>query len=343
MGVIITGIGGAVPARAVSNAEIAKALDTTPDWISTRTGIQSRRHADAGVTTSVLAAEAARNAIASGGSSRPIDMLLLATTTPDRTCPATAPKVASRLGLGPVSACDVAAVCSGFIYALQLAVGAISARSASRILVIGAETYSTILDPNDRGTFPIFGDGAGAMIVEAGEGSDVLDVTTGSDGRFEDLITVRGGGSESRLNHSMIGREDHYFRMEGRTVFAKAVETMVTSLSDILSRNHLSVEALDFVVGHQANARILTALGEQLGIGPEKVVVSLDKYGNTSAASIPLALADAGGTSQFRSGSRIALTAFGGGVSWGSALIRWPKLAEAPAISQVTAVATHCA
>lgn len=343
MGVIITGIGGAVPANAVSNVAIAQGLDTTPDWISTRTGIQSRRHSDFGVTTSVLAVEAARNAIASSRSTRPIDMLLLATTTPDRTCPATAPKVAARLGLGPVSACDVAAVCSGFIYALQLAVGAISSRSASRVLVIGAETYSTLLDPNDRGTFPIFGDGAGAMIVEAGEGADVLDVTTGSDGRFEDLITVRGGGSEARLNHAMAGRDDPYFRMEGRTVFAKAVETMVGSLSDILKRNDVPVEAVDFVVGHQANARILTALGEQLGVEPEKVIVSLDRYGNTSAASIPLALADAAGRSQFRSGCRIALTAFGGGVSWGSALIRWPDLAETPVISQVNAVTAQCA
>lgn len=339
MGVIITGIGGAVPAKIVSNDDIAQVLDTTSEWISTRTGIQSRRHAEAGVTTSVLAVEAARNAIASSGSRLPIDMVLLATTTPDRACPATAPKVAARLGLGPVSACDVAAVCSGFIYALQLAVGAISARSASRVLVIGAETYSTILDPEDRATFPIFGDGAGAMIVESGEGADVLDVTTGSDGRFEDLITIRGGGSEARLHQAMLGRDDPYFRMEGRTVFAKAVDAMHSSLSDILRRNHLDVARLDFLVGHQANARILATLGEQLGIDPKKVVISLDRYGNTSAASIPLALADAASKSRFTSGSRIALTAFGGGISWGSALICWPDFPVTPAISEVNAVA----
>ncbi len=333
MGVIISGIGGAVPANEISNEAISERVDTTPDWIFARTGIRTRYHAGSGATTSGLAAEAARNAIISSGTDRNIDLVLLATTTPDRLCPATAPKVAYQLGLGSISAVDISAVCSGFIYALQLAVGALSAGMASRVLVIGAEIFSTILDPADRTTLPIFGDGAGALIVEIGDDQHVLDVSTGSDGGFEDLITISGRGVEAHFNAAMSGHDDPFFRMEGRTVFQMAVETMARSVSAILEKNCLDIDNLDLVVGHQANARILTTLGEQLGLSAEKIVISLDKFGNTSAASIPLALADAAGIGRVKPGNRIALTAFGGGLTWGSALIIWPHLAASPSIT----------
>lgn len=333
MGVIISGLGGAVPANQISNETISKRVDTTPDWIFTRTGIRTRYHAGSSATTSGLAAEAAKNAIISSGSDQHIDLLLLATTTPDRLCPATAPKVAYQLGLGPISAVDISAVCSGFIYALQLAVGALSAGMANRVLVIGADIFSSILDPTDRTTLPIFGDGAGALIIENGNDEHVLDVSTGSNGGFEDLITIRGRGVEAHFNATMSGHDDPFFRMEGKIVFQMAVETMARSVSTILEKNRLNIADLDFVVGHQANARILTTLGEHLGLSTEKVIISVEKFGNTSAASIPLALADAANGGRFKPGNRIALTAFGGGLTWGSALIVWPLLAAPPSIT----------
>lgn len=336
MCIMISGIGGAVPENSLSNEAISASINTSPEWIRTRTGIQSRFHAGTGATTSALAAEAARNAIASSGTGDGIDMLLLATTTPDRLCPATAPKVAHLLGLGPISAVDVSAVCSGFIYALQLAAGVLAAGTAKRVLVIGAEIFSAILDPEDRTTFPIFGDGAGAMILEAGDVDHLIDVVTGSDGEFEALITRRGLGVEAHFDPAMDGREDAFFRMEGRTVFHKAVETMAHSLSALLRKNHVDIADLDFLVAHQANARILSTLGEELGLSPEKILISLDKFGNTSAASIPLGLADAAEGARLKPGDTIALTAFGGGLTWGSALLTWPNLPISRPVSRLT-------
>ncbi len=335
MSVIISGIGGAAPKNEVSNEAISARVDTTPEWIHSRTGIVNRRHATAGMTTSGLAVEAGRNAIKASGSDRGVDMLLLATATPDRRCPATAPKVAAGLGLGPIPAVDVSAVCSGFIYGLQLAAGMVRAGMANRVLMIGADVFSAILDPDDRTTLPIFGDGAGAVIVERGGPQNLFDVATASDGAFEDLITIRGGGVEAHFNEAMPGRNDRFFRMEGKAVFQMAVTSMTRSVTAILESNGLTLEDIDLVVGHQANSRILAAIGEQLDLPPEKIQISLDKFGNTSAASIPLALIDAAQEQRLAPGDKIALTAFGGGLTWGAALLEWPALPGEVSITQV--------
>lgn len=335
MGVTISGVGGAIPGNWVSNDALSQRVNTTNEWIVTRTGIGGRFHASEGMSTSDLAIAAAERAFDSAGSNRDVDLLLLATTTPDRRCPATAPKVAFRLGLGEIPALDISAVCSGFIYALQLAGGMLRSGQSRRALVIGADLFSTILDPADRTTLPIFGDGAGAVILEATDHDRLFDVQTGSDGSNEDLITIRGGGTAAHLNASLAGRDDPYFRMAGQAVFQKAVETMARSIKEVLQRNSMLASELDHLVAHQANLRILRLVGEMLDIANDKVVVALDRYGNTSAASIPLALADAHHRNLIAEGSKLALATFGGGLTWGAALVTWPTLHAQPSVATI--------
>ncbi|MEV8017801.1 beta-ketoacyl-ACP synthase III [Streptomyces sp. NPDC086554] len=328
---VIAGVGGYVPPRVVTNDELAQRLDTSDAWIRTRTGIAQRHVIDPGTTTGDLAVEAGLRALKNSGADG-ADLVVLATTTPDRPCPATAPAVATRIGLPHVAAFDVAAVCSGFLYALQTGAAAIGAGFAERVLVIGAETFSTLLDPADRTTAAIFGDGAGAVVLRAGERDEpgaVRDLHLGSDGGMADLITVPGGGAEQRSRGGFPGPEDLYFRMEGKSVFFAAVRRMAESSRTVLDRTGWQVADVDRIVAHQANTRIIHAVAEQLGLPPERAVLNIERVGNTSAASIPLALADGMADGALKAGDRVLLTAFGGGATWGAATLTWPDLPRA--------------
>ncbi|MET7765721.1 beta-ketoacyl-ACP synthase III [Streptomyces sp. NPDC005393] len=325
---VIAGVGGFVPPRVVRNDELAQRLDTSDAWIRTRTGIAQRHVIDPGATTSDLAVEAGQRAL-KNASADGADLVIVATTTPDRPCPATAPTVASRIGLTDVPAYDVAAVCSGFLYALQAGTAAVTAGFAERVLVIGAESFSTILDPEDRTTSVIFGDGAGAVLLRDGEPDEpgaMLDIHLGSDGSMVDLITVRSGGAEERSRGEAPRPEDRYFRMEGKSVFFAAVRRMTESSRTVLARTGWEVADVDRLVGHQANTRIIHTVAEQLGLPPERAVLNIDRVGNTSAASIPLALVDGMADGVLKAGDRVLLTAFGGGATWGSATLTWPDL-----------------
>ncbi|GAA2986991.1 beta-ketoacyl-ACP synthase III [Actinokineospora diospyrosa] len=327
---VVDGLGAWLPERVVDNHELASVLDTSDEWIRSRTGIGTRHLVAAGESTSDLAVEAGRRALKSAGTAR-VDAVVLATSTPDRSCPATAPEVASRLGLGGVAAFDVAAVCTGFVYALRVATGLV-ATGCDSVLVIGADTFSTILDPADRTTRAIFGDGAGAVTVRAGspgEPGALLGFDLGSDGELADLIAVDAGGSRQRSSGVPAAERDHYFAMDGKPVFRHAVLRMSESTRAV--RAAVGWDAADRLVAHQANARILAAVGEQLDLADEQVVRNLDRVGNTVAASIPVALADAVVDGALRPGHRTLLCGFGGGLTWGSAALVWPDLTvEAP-------------
>jgi 3-oxoacyl-[acyl-carrier-protein] synthase III len=331
---VIAGLGAAVPPRVVTNAMLAERLDTTDEWIYTRTGIRQRHVVPPGMATSELAVDAGARALRSAGADA-VDMVVLATTTPDHPCPATAPDVASRLGLGTVAAFDVAAVCSGFVYALAVGAGAISGGVADSVLVIGAEAFSTIIDPEDRTTAAIFGDGAGAVVLRAGDRREpgaLLGFDLGSDGELAGLIAVPAGGSRQRSSGVSPLPAERYFAMEGRTVFKHAVLRMVQSSRTILERIGWPVDSVDWLVGHQANVRILHAVADQLHLPRHRAVLNIERVGNTSAASIPLALADAAARGTLREGDRVLLTAFGGGATWGAAALTWPAITpgEAP-------------
>ncbi|WP_406262961.1 ketoacyl-ACP synthase III [Streptomyces sp. NBC_00191] len=329
----LVGLGSYLPPRRVTNEELASTFDTSDEWITTRTGIRARHWASSGVATSDLAVEAGHRALKSANlpmEPGAVDAVVLATTTPDHPCPATAPQVAARLGLGTVAAYDIAAVCSGFLYALATASAQITAGQAERVLVIGAETYSTILNPADRTTSVIFGDGAGAVVLAAVPDADrpgvIINVDLGSDGSQQDLITIPGGGSRERATPGEPDPQDRYFTMQGKKVFAEAVTRMGDSASALLGRVGWPVDSVGHLVGHQANIRILKALAQRLGLPGERVVVNIDRVGNTSAASIPVALAEAAAAGTLTTGSRVLLTAFGGGLTWGSAALTWPEL-----------------
>ncbi|HKS50146.1 MAG TPA: beta-ketoacyl-ACP synthase III [Amycolatopsis sp.] len=325
---VLAGIGSTLPERVVTNEMLAQRIDTSDEWIRSRTGIVERRLVEQGTATSDLAVEAGRRALKSAALDR-VDAVVLATTTPDHPCPATAPTVASRLGLGTVAAHDVSAVCSGFLYGLATGAGLIAIDQAETLLVIGAEAFSTIIDPDDRGTAPIFGDGAGAVVLRAGrrdEPGALLGMELGSDGELADAIIVPGGGSRQRTSGHPPAPGDQFMKMQGQTVFRNAIVRMTQSCHAVLDRTGWPVETVGLLVGHQANVRILNAVAEDLGLPAERAFVNLDRYGNTAAASIPLALADAAASGAVRAGDRVLLTAFGGGASWGAATLTWPAV-----------------
>lgn len=325
---VIAGIGSSVPGPPVTNDMLAQRLDTTDDWIRSRTGIAARHFIEPGQATSDLAVEAGSRAIDSAGGGQP-QAVVVATTTPDRPCPATAPEVAWRLGLHGVAAFDVGAVCSGFLYGLAAGAGLIAAGFAERVLVIGADTYSTILDPADRATGVIFGDGAGAVLLRSGEATEpgalkALDL--GSDGAGAGLITVPAGGSRQRSTGTAAPTADTYFKMAGREVFRESVLRMVDSCQSVLRQTGWTVDDVDRLVPHQANLRIMHGVADRLGMARDRAVVDLDRVGNTSAASIPLALARAAADGTVQAGHRLLLTAFGGGLTWGAATLTWPDV-----------------
>jgi 3-oxoacyl-[acyl-carrier-protein] synthase-3 len=317
-----------MPPGVLTNDQLACALDTSDEWIRSRTGIGRRHVAGPGMATSELAVEAGQRALKSAGLET-VDALILATTTPDHPCPATAPGVASRLGLGPIAAFDVAAVCTGFIYALASGAGLIAAGIADRVLVIGADVFTTLLDPRDRTTRAIFGDGAGAAVLRPGHAGDAGAIgpfVLGSDGRGADLIMVRAGGSRLPCQAAIRDEADRYFVMQGQAVYRRAVEAMTQVTNRALERAGWTASWVDWLVCHQANQRILKSVASRLGIPAERCLSNIHRVGNTAAASIPLALAHGAESGALRPGDRIVLTAFGGGLTWGSTVLRWPEI-----------------
>ncbi len=313
----VLGTGSALPRKRVSNAELAETVDTSDEWIVARTGIKFRHIAEDDETTGTLGTAAARAALdAAGLDTSEIDLIVLATATPDQTFPATATKVQAALGINDCVAFDVAAVCSGFLYAVSVAESMIRSGSATNALVIGSETFSRILDWEDRGTCVLFGDGAGAIVLGASEdGRGVLSAKLHADGRHNELLYVDGGVSTT----GTVGK----LRMKGPEVFKHAVTNLAAVLGETLAAADLSIADVDWVVPHQANARILDATARKLGLSPDKVVVTVDQHANTSAASVPLALDTAVRDGRIKAGDLVVLEAMGGGFTWGAAAIRW--------------------
>ena len=319
---VVEGVGARLPEKRVTNSDLEKIVDTTDEWIVQRTGIRERRIAQEGETTSTLATGAAQQALANAGrSAADVDLIVVATSTPDYTFPSTATQVQAALGVTRGAAFDVQAVCSGFVYALAIADKFIVSGSHERVLVIGAETFSRILDWNDRTTCVLFGDGAGAVVLARAEGAGatsdrgVLTTHLRSDGRHREKLFVDGGPSAT----GTVGR----LRMSGRDVFRHAVGMVTDVMTDAFAATGTTAEDLDWFVPHQANERIIDASAEKLGIAPEKIVKTVHMHGNTSAASIPLALATACGDGRIKKGDLVMLEAMGGGFTWGSALVRW--------------------
>lgn len=319
---VVLGCGSYLPSKIMTNADLAKLVDTSDEWIVERSGIKERRIAADGETTSDLALAAAQAALDDAKlDPQEIDLIILATSTPDYTFPATATKVQARLGIHHGAAFDLQAVCSGFVYGLATADNFLRCGQHKRALVIGAETFSRILDWEDRTTCVLFGDGAGAVVLEAqdGEGTladrGVLASKLRSDGRYHDKLYVDGGVSATQT----VG----HLRMEGRDVFRHAVVNIAEIMKEVLDEAGVDAQEIDLFVPHQANRRILMGTAKKLGIDVNKVMMTLDKQGNTSAASIPLALAQAQNTGRLKKGDLILLEAMGGGFTWGAALVRW--------------------
>jgi 3-oxoacyl-[acyl-carrier-protein] synthase-3 len=319
---VVQGCGAYLPARVVTNDELAKKVDTSDEWIQQRTGIKQRHIAADGEFTSHLAIKAAERALAHAGvKASELDLIVLATATPDETFPATATRVQAALGMTNGAAFDVQAVCAGFIYALSVADSMLKSGTASKALVIGAETFSRILDWHDRGTCVLFGDGAGAIVLgaEQGTGSSadrgVLANALHSDGRHHDILYVDGGPSSTKTTG--------FLRMEGREVFKHAVVNMAAVVGEVLGKAGLEAKNIDWLVPHQANKRIIDGTGRKLGLSPDRIVVTVDKHANTSAASIPLALDTAVNDGRIKKGDLLLLEGIGGGLAWGASLVRW--------------------
>ena len=312
----IKGTGAALPARRVSNAELAQQVDTSDSWIVERTGIRFRHLAGEGETTATLATQAAYQALAAAGiDADQVDLIVLATATPDQTFPASDTKVQAALGISDCIAFDVAAVCSGFLYALTVADNMIRGGAAKTALVIGAETFSRILDWEDRATCVLFGDGAGAVVLQAETGdAGILASKLHADGRHNQLLYVDGGPSTT----ATVGK----LRMRGSEVFRHAVTNLASVLTEVLTIADIKAADIDWVVPHQANARILDATARKLGLDPTKVIVTVDIHANTSAASVPLALDIAVRDGRIKSGDLIVLEAMGGGFTWGACAVR---------------------
>jgi len=320
----ITGTGSYAPSRILTNVELERTVATSDEWIRERTGIRERHIAASGEACSDLAVQAGRRALAAAGiAAADLDMILVATCTGDYPLPATACLVQHQLGATKAAACDLSAACCGFVYALSVA-DAYVRTGMRHVLVIGSEVMSAITDWSDRNTCILFGDGAGAAVVSASDGErGILSTHLRSDGSLCELITVPAGGSRTPPSEKVVAERTHFIKMKGNETFKVAVRTLEEIARETLAANHLQVEDLDLYVPHQANMRILKAVMERLGLPPEKVMLNLEHYGNTSAASIPIALDEAVRAGRVQDGSLVMLGAFGAGLTWASALIRW--------------------
>jgi 3-oxoacyl-[acyl-carrier-protein] synthase-3 len=318
----VLGCGAYLPARIITNEELAKLVNTSDEWIRKRTGIRERRVVAEGEMTSDLGLKAAEAALARAGlDPRDLDLIVCATSTPDETFPATATRIQALLGMTRGAAFDVQAVCSGFVYALSVADNFIRCGQARTVMVLGAETFSRILDWDDRATCVLFGDGAGAMVLAASdiqdgtEGRGVLSTHIYSDGRHHDALYVDGGPSSTRTTG--------FLRMDGREVYRHAIVRMAEAIDTALEANGMNAGDIDWLVPHQANARIIEAMARRLNLPMDRVVVTVDRHANTSAASIPMALSEASADGRIKAGDLVLIEAMGGGFTWGSALIRW--------------------
>ncbi len=317
----ITGTGGYLPERVVTNADLEKMVDTTDEWITSRTGIKKRHLVVDGETTCDLAEKAALNAMEAAGITKDdIDLIIVATTTPDRVFPSTACLLQDRLDIHGCAAFDVQAVCTGFVYALGVADKFIKSGTHKTALVIGAETMSRTVDWNDRTTCVLFGDGAGAVILEASEEQGILSTHLHADGKYKELLTVPAGVSE---NPALFQSGEAYMQMKGNEVFKMAVNTLGRIVDETLAANNMEKTDIDWLVPHQANIRIINATAKKLSMSMDHVVVTVHEHGNTSAASVPLALNVAVRDGRIKRGETILLEAFGGGFTWGSALIKY--------------------
>jgi 3-oxoacyl-[acyl-carrier-protein] synthase-3 len=324
--VIITGTGAYVPDRVVTNDDMTKIVDTSDEWIHTRSGIRERHFASEKETTSDMAVAAAKKAIAAAGAQlSEIDLVIVATMTPDMPFPSTACLVQSKLGLGNITAFDIQAACSGFIYALNTGTNLLRSGAYKKALIIGAEKMSSILDFEDRTTCVLFGDGASAVILELSETSEVgvLDCITGADGSDPSLLYQSAGGSAIPASIDSVNARQHYIRMNGKEVFKLAVRVMEQVSNDILERYNYSSNQVDLLIPHQANMRIIDSLAKRMKVPLEKFHNNLDRFGNTSGASIGIALDEAYRNGRIKSGDLVLLVAFGAGLTWGSSLIKW--------------------
>jgi 3-oxoacyl-[acyl-carrier-protein] synthase-3 len=313
-----------VPQKTLTNDDLEKMVDTSDSWIATRTGIKVRHIAETGTATSDLCFEASRRALADAGvDPMELDIVVVGTLTPDMPFPATACFLQMKLGAGRAYAMDVSAACSGFVYSLSVADALIRAGRGKKALVVGAEILSSVVDYTDRSTCILFGDGAGAVVLsECGEGEGVLSCHLHSDGNLWELIHCPGGGTVDPCNPGTSTVRTNYIRMAGNETFKHAVTRMAEVCQEVLERNGVTVKDVDLFIPHQANLRIVNAVGKRLGIPVEKVYINLERFGNTSAASVPIALAEAREQGRYSKGDLVLLAAFGGGLTWGSALLR---------------------
>lgn len=316
----VIGTGGYLPPKVLTNADLEKMVETSDEWIVARTGIRERHIADT-QTTCDLAEQAARHAIAAAGiEAERIDLIVVATTTPDRIFPSTACLLQDRLSIHGCAAFDVQAVCTGFVYALALAEKFIKTESARCALVVGAETLSRVVDWSDRGTCVLFGDGAGAVIIEASDAPGIVSTHLHADGAFKELLTVPAGISQ---DYDKLKRGEAFVQMQGSEVFKVAVNTLGAIVDETLAANNMQKGDIDWLVPHQANTRIIGATAKKLGMSMERVVVTVDRHGNTSAASIPLAFDEAVRDGRIQRGETVLMEAFGGGFTWGSILLKY--------------------
>ncbi|MCU0323971.1 MAG: ketoacyl-ACP synthase III [Spirosomaceae bacterium] len=320
----ITGINGYVPDDVMTNDDLAKIVDTNDEWISTRTGIKERRILKGeGLATSHMASEAVRGLLKKTNTdAKDVDLVICATVTPDFMFPSTANLVCTQVGIPTIGSFDILAACSGFLYALSIGSQFIEAGKYKKVIVIGADKMSSIIDYQDRTTCILFGDGAGAVMLEpTTEENGVMDFVLKSDGTGENHLYMKGGGSRYPSSHETVDNRWHYIRQEGQAVFKFAVTNMADVSAEIMERNNLTGEDVAWLVPHQANKRIIDATAKRMGIGDDKVMLNIQKYGNTTAATIPLCLHDY--ESQLKKGDNLVLAAFGGGFTWGSAYIKW--------------------
>jgi 3-oxoacyl-[acyl-carrier-protein] synthase-3 len=321
----ITGVGSYVPSRVLTNADLEKIVETSDEWITSRTGIKERRLAASDEFTSDLAAQAARRAIEEAGiTAEQIDLIIVATITPDMPFPSTACLVQQKIGARKAAAFDIEAACSGFIFALEIAQQFIMSRTYDTVLVIGAEKLSSIVNWEDRNTCVLFGDGAGAAVLQNRPNAHgLLTAVMGSDGEKADLLFMPGGGSRCPATADSVASRMHFLRMEGKETFKNAVQAMQTAAEEALRRCEIDITRIKCIIPHQANRRIIDAVGERLHAKPEQLFVNLHRYGNTSAASVAIALDEAVSSGRVVRGDLILLVVFGAGLTWGAAVIEW--------------------
>ncbi len=321
----ITGIGSFLPKKILTNADLVKMLDTTDEWITKRTGIKERRIVDNGAATSDLAIEASLRALDDAKVLPPeVDLIITSTITPDCLFPSTSCFIQEKIGANNAGAFDILAACAGFIYALSIAKNFIISGSTKTVLVVGAECLSKITDYTDRSTCILFGDGAGAAIVQRSNGKrEIITTHLFADGRQADILTLPAGGSKLPTSHETVDSRSHYIQLKGKEVFKIAVNNMIDVIIKTVSKNNMKIEDINLIVPHQSNIRIIEAAMEKLNLPKEKAFINIDRYGNTSSASIPIAIDEIEKAKMLKPGNTVLLVAFGGGLTWSSSIIKW--------------------